>query len=202
MYLGVLVIIALQIVTSSRFLPIHKTWLAVVEIILLLAVAAITEEGYHRVSYWRRQLSFVLIAIVGAINLVSLALLLQALWIDHSGISGRQLLINGMVIYFTNMLVFALGYWEMDGRGPDVRIDGQTKRDFLFPQMVHSKYAGDYWLPGFTDYLYLSATNVTNFASADSQPLTHRAKLMMMLQSIIAVVTVVLVLARAINILS
>jgi hypothetical protein len=68
--------------------------------------------------------------------------------------------------------------------------------------MIHGKYAGDYWLPGFTDYMYLSATNVTNFASADSQPLTHRAKLMMMSQSIIAVTTVVLVLARAINILS
>jgi hypothetical protein len=96
--------------------------------------------------------------------------------------------------------MFALWYWELDGNGPDRRTTGQVRRDFLFPQMIHEKF-GPGWLPGFADYMYLSTTNVTNFASADTQPLTHRAKLLMMIQSLVAVVTVVLVLARAINIL-
>jgi hypothetical protein len=67
--------------------------------------------------------------------------------------------------------------------------------------MIHAQFASTSWLPGFADYMYLSATNVTNFASSDTQPLTHRAKLLMLLQSFVAVVTVVLVLARAINVL-
>jgi hypothetical protein len=89
----------------------------------------------------------------------------------------------------------------MDGNGPDMRATNHTRRDFLFPQMVHARFASDNWLPGFADYVYLATTNVTNFASADTQPLTHRAKFLMLLQSLVAVVTVILVLARAINIL-
>jgi hypothetical protein len=74
-------------------------------------------------------------------------------------------------------------------------------RDFLFPQMIHPTIASEKWLPGFIDYLYVSTTNVTNFASADTMPISHRAKLLMMIQALVAVVTVVLVAARAIGIL-
>ncbi len=201
MHLGVVAVIGLQLLTNTSFLPVHKGWLVAAESLLLILLVALTTEGYHQVSQARRNIAVFLISIIAIINIISLATLLNALWFGDTTISGRSLLLNGMVIYFTNILAFALWYWELDGNGPDSRTAGQARRDFLFPQMVHSHYAGDYWLPGFVDYLYLSTTNVTNFAPADSQPLTHRAKILMMLQSLVAVVTVVLVLARAISIL-
>jgi uncharacterized membrane protein len=201
MQLGVLSIIGLQLLTSNSFLPFHKLWLVIFETVLLVGLIIVTSEGYRTVSRTRRNIAISLIGVISAINIFSLILLLDALFVGHTEVSGRSLLLNGLAVYATNVLLFALWYWEMDGNGPDRRTSMQAKRDFLFPQMIHVKYAGDNWLPGFGDYLYLSTTNVTNFASADTQPLTHRAKLLMMIQSLVALVTVVLVLARAVSIL-
>lgn len=201
MQLGVVGVIVLQLLTSSAFLPFHKAWLLTVEIVLLVALIAVTSEGYQMYSRTRRNIAVVLIAIIAAINIFSLILLLQGLFVGQTEVSGRSLLLNGLAIYVTNIIMLALWYWELDGNGPDRRTSGQTRRDFLFPQMVHARFAEDNWLPGFADYIYLSATNVTNFASSDSQPLTHRAKFLMLMQSLVSVITVVLVLARAINVL-
>jgi len=201
MQLGVLIVIGLQLVTSNTFLPFHKAWVAALEVLLLLALIAVTTEGYRKVSRPRRNLAMSLIGIIAAINIFSLILLLDNLFLGTSAVSGHSLLLNGLAIYITNIFMFALWYWEMDGNGPDWRTATQANRDFLFPQMIHERFGAKDWLPGFADYAYLSTTNVTNFASADTVPLTHRAKILMMVQSLVAVVTVVLVLARAINIL-
>jgi hypothetical protein len=87
----------------------------------------------------------------------------------------------------------------MDGGGPDHRVSSVRQRDFIFPQMIHDKLAAVGWRPGFMDYLYLSTTNVTNFASADTIPVSHRAKFLMMVQAVASLVIVVLVVARAIG---
>jgi hypothetical protein len=201
MQLGVVIVILLQLLTSNTFLPFHKIWLVGLEIVLLLALIVVTAEGYAKVSRPRRNLAMSLIGVIAVINIFSLILLLDALFSGNVGIEGRSMLLNGLAIYSTNVFMFALWYWEMDGGGPDVRTTRQAQRDFLFPQMIHEHYAGKNWLPGFADYAYLSTTNVTNFASADTVPLSHRAKILMMTQSLVAVITVVLVLARAVNIL-
>lgn len=199
--LGVLAVIGLQVVTSNSFLPFSKIWLVIPEVTLLLALAITAHESYSLYSRSRRNFTLILIGIIAAINIFSLVLLIDALLFGQVEISGRSLLINGFVIYITNVFMFALWYWELDGGGPERRVSRQTRRDFLFPQMIHKRYAEDDWLPGYTDYLYLSTTNVTNFASADTQPISHRAKMMMMVQALVSVVTVVLVLARAISVL-
>ena len=199
--LGVIAVIGLQLLTSRSFLPYNKTLIIGLELILLIALAAFTSEGYARVSRNRRTVALGLIAVVAIINIFSLLLLLRALLFGHAEMGGLQLLQNGLTVYITNIFMFALWYWEMDGGGPDHRVVSKRQRDFLFPQMIHAQFAKDGWLPGFTDYLYLSTSNVTNFASADTLPLTHRAKLLMMVQSLVALTTVVLVAARAINIL-
>lgn len=201
MQLGVLAVIGLQLLTNQSFLPYPKIWMVSFEAVLLLILMFVTTEGYRSFSQTRRNLAIILIALIASINAFSLMLLTSALLTGHADLSGNELLANGLVIYVTNLLLFALLYWEIDGNGPDRRTSGQTKRDFLFPQMAHQRFDNDNWLPGFVDYVYLSTTNVTNFAAADTQPLTHRAKILMMLQSLIALVTVVLVLARAINII-
>lgn len=201
--LAVLAVIALQVVTSQALLPYYKYPIIFLELVLLVYLGVITPDGYRNVSYRRRAVAIGLIAVIAFVNMVSLILLLDALLNDNAVLGGRSLLYNGLAIYVTNVLMFALWYWEMDSGGPDRRAthNPSSRPDFAFTQMVHPRFAKPDWLPGFTDYLYLSATNVTNFASADTLPVSPRAKMMMMVQSLVAVVTVVLVAARAINIM-
>jgi hypothetical protein len=200
--IGVIVVMILQFFTGDSFLPFNKFIIIALEAILVIALAAATSEGYSRVSKVRRFLALLLVCMVAAINTFSLIFLVQELmFTEIQGASGHALLQSGLTIYVTNIFMFALLYWEMDGGGPDRRVAEEKKRDFIFPQMLHSNISGPMWLPGFIDYLYLSGTNVTNFASADTVPVSHRAKLLMMLQALVSVVTVVLVAARAIGIL-
>jgi hypothetical protein len=200
--LGVLAVIVMQFITDDSFLPYNKFLIIAFEAVLMVALAIVTSDGYHRVSRPRRGLAVVLVGIVAAINIFSLVFLVRALLTgSHGSVSGVALLGNGFTIYLTNIFMFAMLYWELDGGGPDHRVVSSRQRDFLFPQMIHKEFAGTNWLPGFTDYLYLSVTNVTNFASADTLPLSHKAKLLMMIQALVSVVAVVLVVARAIGVL-
>ncbi|HMI08948.1 MAG TPA: hypothetical protein VK497_00940 [Candidatus Saccharimonadales bacterium] len=199
---GVIVIMALQFLTGDAFLPYNKFIIIGFEAVLLVALAIVTSEGYNRVSRARRLLALALIGIVATINIFSLILLVDALTFQQtSSTDGHTLLLSGFTIYVTNIFMFALLYWEIDGGGPDKRVTEEKERDFVFPQMIHPNISGPMWLPGFTDYLYLSTTNVTNFASADTIPISHKAKLLMMVQALVSVVTVVLVATRAIGIL-
>lgn len=198
--LGVLAVVVMQYFTDASFLPYNKFIVIGLELVLMVVLAVVTSEGYARVSRIRRSLTMLLIAIVAAINIFSLIFLIKAFLFGHAeSISGQELLKSGLTIYITNIFMFALLYWEMDGGGPDHRVLSMRRRDFIFPQMIHDKLAPADWRPGFMDYLYLSTTNVTNFASADTIPVSHRAKFLMMVQAIASLVIVVLVVARAIG---
>ena len=198
---GIIVIIILQLFTDASFLPYNKYFIVAFEAGLMLFLALVTSEGYGRISPLRRIVAICLIGSVAIFNIFSLIFLVQALLFTHlATVDGTQLLQNGVTIYVTNIFMFALLYWEMDGGGPDHRVAALKKRDFLFPQMIHTNIE-PHWLPGFIDYLYLSTTNVTNFASADTLPVSHRSKILMMIQALASVITVVLVAARAIGIL-
>lgn len=200
--LGVVAIIILQIFTDNTFLPYNKFIIVLFEAILLVALAIVTSDGYHRVSKRRKTFALSLIGIVAVINTFSLIFLVRALLFNHTTIlTGEAILMSSLTIYATNIFVFALWYWEMDGGGPDKRTAGEKRRDFIFPQMIHQHISPASWLPGFIDYLYLSATNVTNFASADTSPVSHRSKILMMIQALTSVILVVLVVARTIGIL-
>lgn len=199
--LGVVAIIGLQIITAHSFFPANKVILIALELVLLCALTLSTPDGYHRVSRARRSLALILVGVVTAANIFSLIILIDALITGSSTLSGENLLLNAVTIYTTNIFLFALWYWEMDGGGPDTRTQSLRSPDFLFPQMIHPHIATKEWRPGFTDYLYLSGTNVTNFASADTLPVSHRAKILMMIQSLVSVVTVVLVASRAISLM-
>jgi hypothetical protein len=106
-------------------------------------------------------------------------------------------------IWLTNVIVFGLWYWDLDRGGPiERRRIHHRQPDFLFPQMVTPGAAPEPWCPHFVDYLYVSFTNATAFSPTDTMPLTAWAKLLMMVQSLASLLTVVLVAARAVNILS
>ncbi|MNH58570.1 hypothetical protein D3C73_103750 [compost metagenome] len=200
--LALLFVVCLQFFTNSALLPFNKFAIIGLELFLIIILTFITPAGYAKVNKTRRALGIGLIGFITLINIVSLILLLGALFFGDKAVDGHDLLINGLVIYVTNIMMFALWYWEMDGGGPEKRATNTTSReDFLFPQMLHPLVFTKKWLPGFIDYLYLSATNVTNFASADTIPVSRRAKALMMIQALASVITVVLVAARAINIL-
>jgi uncharacterized membrane protein len=139
---------------------------------------------------------------VSLANVASLALLLVTL-LNGSQRAGTQLLFAATQIWFTNVLVFALWYWELDRGGPSARMRRNHREpDFLFPQMSTPGAAPAGWTPRFPDYLYVAFTNATAFSPTDTLPLTVWAKLLMLVQSFASLLTVALVAARAVNILS
>jgi hypothetical protein len=134
---------------------------------------------------------------------VNLANLTVEMLSSSAHASGMQLLTSSIALWVTNVFIFSLLYWQIDRGGPEGRIEGAGNwPDWLFPQVQAPK--GDVpedWHPTFVDYLYLSYSTATAFSTTEVSPLTPRAKMLMMLQSMISLITIVLVASRAINIL-
>ena len=114
-----------------------------------------------------------------------------------------RLLESSVALWVGNVLSFSLLYWQIDRGGPEARVNHTcTQTDWLFPQeAAPAEDVRTGWGPAFVDYLYLSYSTATAFSTTDVMPLTARAKLLMMLESTISLVTIVVVAARSINIL-
>lgn len=116
--------------------------------------------------------------------------------------TGQSLLLDALNIWFTNIVVFSLWFWNLDRGGPVLR--GLTKNgnpDFLFPQKIGNMRGDETWTPGFIDYFFVSFTNATAFSPTDTLPLSARCKLLMAVEASASLLTVGLVTARAVNIL-
>ena len=152
----------------------------------------------------RREIVIGLLTVVWAFNVLGVVVLVASL-IAHSAsrITGAQLLASGGAVWFTNAIAFGLAFWELDCGGPVARAfaTGPRKPDFQFPQDENPQLARDGWAPRLWDYFYVSLTNATAFSPTDSMPLTKTAKALMAAESMLSVVTVLLVAARAVNIL-
>jgi hypothetical protein len=199
--LSVAAAICLNLVLTEK-VTVGPTWLLPsVEGALLLAlvVVAPTRATTHSIS--RRRFAMLVIGFVSLANLVSLGLLIHYL-INGGKAGGHALIGSGAVLWATNVLLFSVWYWEMDRGGPVHRfLDPSALADFQFPQMENPGLAPVGWRPGFGDYLYTSLTNATAFSPTDTMPLTQTAKLVMGVQSVSALLTVGLIVARAVNIL-
>jgi uncharacterized membrane protein len=113
-----------------------------------------------------------------------------------------SLLSSSLVIWVTNVLSFSLVYWQIDAGGPSARGKRMNARpDWLFPQAATPEASASEWTPTFLDYLFLGYNTATAFSPTDTAPLTGRAKMLMMLESAISLLTLVIVAARAINVL-
>jgi uncharacterized membrane protein len=169
---------------------------------VLLLVLLVTNPG--RLTLEQRRLRLVgiaLIALVSIANTVSLVELIHALLYD-SRTAGRPLVYASVPIWLTNVIAFGLWYWELDRGGPARRtLKSHPRPDFLFPQMG-ARGSDPEWTPDFSDYLYTSFTNATAFSPTDTMPLTRWAKLLMALQSMASLITVAVVVSRAVNILN
>jgi hypothetical protein len=151
---------------------------------------------------WERPLALTLLGLTAASNFTSIGLLVHELISRSTDMSGRELLAGALTVWVANVIVFALWYWELDRGGPRRReLDGGDTPDFLFPQMTDAKDIMPGWQPAFSDYLYTSSTNATAFSPTDTMPITGWSKLLMSMQSLSSFVLVVLVTARAVNIL-
>jgi uncharacterized membrane protein len=150
-----------------------------------------------------RSVSLLLIAVISIANAATAARLIIDL-VRGIGIRApSELLLTGAAIWLTNVIAFGLWYWEFDRGGPVARANAKKQYpDFLFPQMgAPAELTPPEWEPEFVDYLYTSFTNATAFSPTDVMPLSRWAKLTMLGQSAVSLITVALVVARAVNIL-
>jgi uncharacterized membrane protein len=198
----VLAAIGLQLLLPER-LTVGPTWLLpALEAALLIGLSFASPRELEHNHPVRRGVALSMTAVVSLANIFSLYLLIHFLLHKGKVTEGRELIISGMLIWLTNFLIFALWYWELDRGGPGRRAAGEDDApDFLFPQMSDDKIEPLDWRPKFIDYTYVSLTNATAFSPTDTMPLTPMAKTIMGIQALVSLVTLGLVVARAVNIL-
>ena len=194
--------IVVQVLLPDRLI-LHPRWLLPgVEIALAVFLVVANPVRLVRAHPVLRLGSLGLVAAMTVANAGSAVLLIDRLLSGTAGHDAASLIGSGAAIYATNIIGFGLWYWELDRGGPVSRSDGERQHtDFLFPQMTQPDVARPDWEPSFLDYLYLSYTNATAFSPTDVMPLSRWAKMLMLGQSAIALSTIALVVARAVNIL-
>jgi hypothetical protein len=214
---GAVVIVAgLQLFTSRHVTVGPRLMAPGLEIALLIPLSLATAWTHQRASrarteehrtavlqmrMWVRRLAIALTALVSAVNLGSLVLLVRELLVGKGG-EGASLLLDAADIWITNLIAFALWFWNIDRSAPPSRgLAREGPPEFLFSAMLRDAGQSRDWTPGFIDYFYLAFTNATALSPADTLPLTARAKLLMMLEACVSLLTIVIVAARAVNIL-
>jgi hypothetical protein len=212
--LAVLIAIALYAGLPNRLVLGPRFLVPTLEFALLIPLLLVNPGRMNRENAWLRRISIALVLVIAATNTAALVLLLHALLSASSKELGSPLIVGAAQVWATNIIVYGLAFWEIDRGGPVVRTqhlrEDLPAADFQFPQdenqdavtevsrgsAVHSG-----WVPGFLDYLYVSVTNSTAFSPTDTMPLSARAKLLMTAQGMSAMATMVLVIARGVNLL-
>lgn len=180
-------------------LSVGPSWgLLVVTVILLIPLIYSNHRGHYNVS---RILTFAATGVITATMIASLALLITG--IPKHLDPPQTLLRSAVLLWLTNVVVFALWYWKLDAGGPLGRdkARGDFDSSFLFPQMLVRDEPEEMWSPQFVDYLFLAFNTSTAFSPTDTAALSRWAKVTMMLQSVISLMIVTLLAARAVGIL-
>lgn len=195
---GALAIGLLYLLLPDRLI-IGPSWLLlVIEGILLLPLVVSALTNYKLPHHLLRMFGMILLGITTLALAIGIALLIQTL---PGNIHATNLLRDAGLLWTFNILVFALWYFEIDGGGPLQRhLTGHKAEDFMFPQQAPGS-TGELWVPQFLDYLFLAFTGATALSPADTYPLTRRAKLLMMIEAMLSLTIIVLLAARAVNIL-
>lgn len=201
--LAMIFALALQLLLPDKFTVGLRYLLPWVEGLLILSLTITTPRVGTFRSFRRRINVFALITVVTIANVYSLIVVAEHLLRPGVVADGRAVILTAINIFLTNVIIFALWYWEMDGGGPGARRGiAKHEQDFLFAPHRNELYKHPKWHPTFGDYLYLSATNAMAFSPSDVLPLSIRAKMLMLSQAIVSGVTIILVAARAVGILS
>ncbi len=207
------VAVILNALVPTALTPFPRWLVPALELLLVVPLVGINPRRFTRETRWSRWISLAVVLVILAANLTSLGYLVHAL--VGTGIKdGPGLLRASLLIWLTNIVVFGLAFWELDRGGPVARTQKPRTHlppaDFRFSQDENhdavSEVAGGSsinsgWIPSLTDYLYVSVTNSTAFSPTDTMPLTSRAKLLMTIESVSALLTSVLVIARGVSLL-
>lgn len=205
--LALMAAIVMQRAIPVAYTVVPRCPLIVMELLLVLVLLILNPLHLSRFATGGQIVSLVLLAAITIDNTTSAIVLDYRILTGEVSNDAAVLLGSGAAVFITNIIVFGIWYWEMDLGGPFARAGVKARDpkrrypDFLFPQMGARKLAPADWEPRFVDYLYVSVTNVMAFSPTDTMPLTHRAKAMMTLQALVAVSTIALVFARAVNVL-
>jgi hypothetical protein len=207
---AVLVAIVAYALLPENLLFAPRYVIGAVEVVLLVTLVASNPRRLVRRTRLSRGASALLAATVIVTNLVSLGMLVHSL--VKPSTSGGSLLLGAMQVWLTNVIGFALLYWELDRGGPvarrRLRRDELPAADWRFSHdengdnvsevaATSSERSG--WVPTFIDYLYLSLTNSSAFSPTDTMPLSTRAKALMGVEATAALLTTLLVIARAVG---
>jgi uncharacterized membrane protein len=200
---ALLIAIGLQFIASHvsiELLPGIHYGIIIIELVLVLVLSSTAHLTSAHSRVVNHFIAVVLLALLSLANIGALISVLQSLIVEHAVADGKELLVSAIAIFLTNLIVFALWYWEIDSPGLTRRRWSKHDKDFQFTQQdMASEFPG--WKPEFADYLFLSVFNAVNFAPADTKPLTRNAKMLMAAQSLVSVFTLGLLVARSVNIL-
>lgn len=182
--------------------PLWITYLAGAVLIMPIAVA----EANRAKPLWtflEHTNTLLFCTFAAVMNTANLASMIHSILTGSPKVDGQQLLASSVAVWVINILIFSLLYWQMDRGGPGPRANNaETPPDWMFPQQNgQSETTQCDWRPIFVDYLFLGFSTATAFSTTDVLPWTSRAKILMMLQSTISLVTLAVVASRAINIL-
>jgi hypothetical protein len=208
------VAIALYLLLPNPLILGPRLAVPLLELALFFPLVLANPRRMTRETRLLRWLSIGLVLLIALANAVALGLLVDQLVHSHTK-QGSQLLLGAGQVWVTNMIVFALAFWELDRGGPVQRTRLPRPQvppaDFRFPQdedhdaiaevAVRSSAKSD-WSPAFVDYFYVSVTNSSAFSPTDTMPLSHRAKMLMATESVSAIMLSVLVIARGVSLLA
>jgi hypothetical protein len=197
-------VIGLQLAIPKSYTLVPRWPLIVLEVLLIAVLIWLNPLKLTNATRLGRYATWALLAAITLDNTLSAVLLDVRILTGEVSNKSAVLLGSGGAIFVTNIIVFGIWYWELDRGGPFARRAGEKPYpDFMFPQMDPdtAKLVKPGWRPTFVDYLYVSLTNAMAFSPTDTMPLARWAKGMMAVQSLVAVTTIALVIARAVNVL-
>ena len=210
---ALIVALTLYATLPSSFFPLLRYVVVAIGLVLLIPLFAVNPVRLHKQSDWSRRLSVGQTLLLLVANQVALVQLVYQL-VNSNKDDGPTLLLAAVQVWVTNVIVFALLYWELDRGGPVSRTQVARKdlppADFRFPQdedhdaveEVAARSSGkSNWTASFIDYLYFSGSNSMAFSPTDSMPLSARAKSLMLMESFTGFVILALVIARAVSLL-
>ena len=204
MALAIVVAVGLPVALPAKY-RVYPPWV-VPALLALLAALIIGDPGrIDRQKPWLRTVTGIVIACLTAANLVAAVRLVHDILTNNKLFANNAngLLATGGVIWATNVIAFALWYWDLDRGGAAARAHyPQANPAFVFPEMLHTDYVPANWVPKFVDYLSLGFWTATAFSPTDISAIKPWAKLLMVTEAAVSLVIATLVIARAINILA
>jgi uncharacterized membrane protein len=200
---AVLVSVAMQLSLPDRHVLSPTVLFPTVEVVLLVVLVIGDPGRVDRRSPVLKRVTVGLVVVMTLDNLAGVAELVRGILDGSDNDDGTVLLATGGALWVTNVIAFSLWYWLLDRGGPAARALGEsTAPAFAFPEDATPELAPASWWPQYPDYLYLAYTNSTALSPTDTMPIARWSKMVMLVQSFISLVIAIMIVARAVNILT